>query len=164
MLHALLTLPIALYAAGLPTPEDNDALLGIVATPAKGGVRLAFVVPDSPAARAGMKAGDLLLELGGRELEGPAHVDRLLAGAKPGEELAYELRRGRDRVHRGEATLAARAELESEYLTARKRGQTGFRAPDWFGFAWAGLEEDAEPPSRAASAGKVVVIHAFQSW
>ena len=60
--------------------------------------------------------------------------------------------------------LIARRSYKGEFLRSRKRGSTGFKAPEWYGFAWANLEKDEEPPDRANTKDKVVVIHAFQSW
>lgn len=52
-------------------------------------------IPNSPAARAGLREGDLLLGLGGRSVRGlsPQELLKLLQG-RPGERLALEVERG----------------------------------------------------------------------
>jgi len=106
----------------------------------------------------------VLLELDRKPLKDPIQLDRLLSQHQPLDELVYKFRRGRDRVHTGELALGARSELRAEQLGTRKRGETGFPAPAWYGWAWNNLDKKAAPPSPANTAGKVVVIHAFQSW
>lgn len=149
--------------------RDNPALLGVVAIDAERGVRLVEVISGSAAQGANLRVGDLLLRLDDKPLEDPSHLDGLLAAYEPGDEVSYRLLRGRDRVHPGKLTLGMltlgdRRSLRSEGLKRRKSGQTGFEAPEWHGWAWSNLDEKEEAPSRANTAGRVVVIHAFQSW
>ncbi len=50
------------------------------------GVLVSDVMPDSPAARAGLKAGDILLELDGKKMEVPADLQRAVGLASPGKD------------------------------------------------------------------------------
>jgi serine protease Do len=48
------------------------------------GVLVSDVMPDSPAAKAGLQAGDILLEFEGKKLEGPSDLQRAVGLAAPG--------------------------------------------------------------------------------
>ncbi len=73
----------------------NDAWLGVVPAdePAEGGVKVAEVRPDSPAAAAGVRAGDVLESLDGKELRIPSDLPRVLAGLRPGTDATLRIRR-----------------------------------------------------------------------
>ena len=60
----------------------------------EGPVRVESVDPDGEAQRAGLKPGDLILEMNGRPLEGLPQDD--LERLKPGREMKFKLRRGRE--------------------------------------------------------------------
>ena len=49
------------------------------------GVLISDIVPDSPAARAGLKPGDILLEFEGKRLEGPGDLQRAVGLFAPGQ-------------------------------------------------------------------------------
>jgi S1-C subfamily serine protease len=68
------------------------------------GVRAESVVPDSPAARAGFVAGDVLLELDGKPVAGLAEFAAILRGYAAGSNV-NALRR------RGEVTQLLKVEL-----------------------------------------------------
>jgi RNA polymerase sigma factor (sigma-70 family) len=62
---------------------------GLQLEPAEGGVRVAGMRDDSPAARAGLKTGELLLAIDGKEIRGlGAGAARYLMGRKPGGTVA----------------------------------------------------------------------------
>ncbi len=58
------------------------------------GVRAESVVPDSPAARAGIVAGDVLLELDGKAVNDLGAFAAALKAYKPGDRVKAKLRRG----------------------------------------------------------------------
>jgi membrane-associated protease RseP (regulator of RpoE activity) len=140
--------------------ETNRAVLGVVAVEREKGVGIAEVIEGSPAAAAGLRAGDFLLSIDGSEIRRATDVDRALAGRKPGDEVRVAYRRGETKAE-VKAKLVLRSSVEA--LKPRKRGETGFEAPAWYAYAWANVEEGKEP-SPETTKGKVVVIHAFQSW
>jgi hypothetical protein len=66
--------------------------------PRTAGVRVRRVVPDGPAEASGLRRGDILVQVGGRDVAYEDIVDRLSAiGA--GEEVQLQVVRGGDRLH-----------------------------------------------------------------
>ncbi len=71
------------------------------------GLRLDGVVPDSPAEKAGMKTGDILVKLGGEPVTGLGDFNELLRKHQPGDRVKLEWTR-EGVAGQGEAELAAR--------------------------------------------------------
>jgi hypothetical protein len=61
------------------------------------GVRVAGVLPGSPAEKAGLKEGDLLVEFAGISIEDLRSFSNILKGLKPGEEVDVVFVRGEER-------------------------------------------------------------------
>lgn len=59
----------------------------------EGGALVEHVVTDSPAAKAGVKDGDVIVGFGGDVIRGPARVTEKIRAAKPGEKVIVDLRR-----------------------------------------------------------------------
>jgi len=57
------------------------------------GALVAKVENDSPAARAGLRAGDVIVKVGDTRIENPRTLARVVAAAKPGTALSFEVRR-----------------------------------------------------------------------
>src|SRR5213592_4290121 len=55
------------------------------------GVLISDVVPDSPAAKAGLKAGDILIEFDGKKVEAPADLQRTVGLAQPGHDAKMKV-------------------------------------------------------------------------
>ena len=96
----------AAYAAtsgsnGNRTPEPAavtataPAWLGVdlANAPVRGAV-VAKVVPGSPAAKAGIRPGDLITQLDTQPIETPAILQSAITGMQPGDRLDIELQRG----------------------------------------------------------------------
>ena len=80
---------------GVAAPEVTQRpLLGISIEQAEGGVRIAAVSKGSIAERAGLRAGDLLLEIAGRPAKDPADVREAVQRQAPGTWLPLRVRRG----------------------------------------------------------------------
>lgn len=61
------------------------------------GVLITAVTGDGPAARAGLKAGDVVVKLDGKSVGSSAELRKALAGTEPGQEVAVQVvRRGKD--------------------------------------------------------------------
>jgi S1-C subfamily serine protease len=74
---------------------------------APSGARVASIAPDSPAARAGVLVGDVIVELDGRPILTEWSLVAYIAGLEAGRSVRITLLRGGAR-HQLEATLAAR--------------------------------------------------------
>ena len=138
-------------------------LLGVAAVEEKGKVVVGHVMSKSPAAKAGLEAGDVLIRIGDQPIKRWGDVGKALSGAAPGSkvEITYE-REGRSLD--ATAKLADLGRSKHAFLKRRKRGEVKYRAPAWHAFAWANVPEGEQPPTLANSKGKVVIFHAFQSW
>lgn len=144
--------------------RKEPPLLGVVTAPCKGGgLELLHVLEGSPAARAGLERGDVLLEVGGNTVAQPLELSGVLVDAGPGTGLDLKGRRGKEGFTK-QVTLAGRSDLEGDFLERRKVGETGFEAPPWYAYAWTNLPEGAPPPTLQSTKGKVVALHAFQAW
>jgi serine protease Do len=73
------------------------------------GCRLTEVDEDSPASRAGLKVGDVVLRVNGRAIRVSAVFRRWVDEAKPGETLNIEIKRG-------DEVLSVRVKLETPQL------------------------------------------------
>lgn len=59
-----------------------------------GAAKLESVVPDGPAAGAGLRTGDLVIEVAGKRIETGDELRAAIDARKPGEELELKVRRG----------------------------------------------------------------------
>jgi S1-C subfamily serine protease len=62
--------------------------------PDDSGVLLVRVMRDSPAAAAGLRSGDVLKSVGGKNVTDPDAVQKIVANAKIGDNLPVEVSRG----------------------------------------------------------------------
>ena len=70
------------------------------------GAMIVEVVPDSPAARAGLREGDILVALDGESLDGTGDLAAMIALHKPGDEVVVEV-----------AEMGVRLGMESREVT-----------------------------------------------
>ena len=71
---------------------DRGALVSRARTSA--GETLDAVVPGGPAEKAGVREGDIILAVGGREIDAEHPLDLVLAGFAPGQTVDLSIRRG----------------------------------------------------------------------
>ena len=81
------------------------------------GVLLSEVMPDSPAAKSGLKQGDILLEFDGKKVEAPADLQRAVGLSSPG--LTAKVKVWRDQ---GEKTVEIKVGEAPEEREAQQRG------------------------------------------
>ena len=93
--------------------DDWSGYLGHLAvarvTEGAGGCRVGVVGAGTPAAKAGILAGDVITAVAGTPTPDPAALRTVLAGTRPGKRVAIELRRAGD-------TLAVETDLERRPL------------------------------------------------
>jgi hypothetical protein len=103
------------HGAAMPTDEDAPAMPGYGAymgtipdmTPQDFGVRITGVREGSPAQKAGLQAGDILVELGGKEISDLYAYTYALREHKPGDEVTVVVLREGERT-RFQAVLGQR--------------------------------------------------------
>ncbi len=96
-------------------------LLGILLEPGSntaGSLAVRLVVPQSPAAQAGVLPGDVIVAFDGQAATGPAELRSRIARKKPGENVTLDLLRGGERKKLELALAAAPSALPDE-LAAR---------------------------------------------
>jgi putative serine protease PepD len=74
--------------------EIQRGYLGVRLAPLDSGVRLADVIDGEAADDAGLRAGDTVLEAGGRKVSTAGDIQSAVAARKPGDELELKIRRG----------------------------------------------------------------------
>ncbi len=72
----------------------RPAMLGIFAAVGAADARIGNIVSGSGAEKAGLKAGDVILKFGGREVHKYEDIPPLVQAHKPGDHLEVEFRRG----------------------------------------------------------------------
>ena len=92
------------------------------------GVLISDVVPDSPAGKAGLKPGDILLEFEGKKTEAPADLQRAVGLASPGTEVKMKVwREGSDK------TVDVKIGEAPDDREAQQRGGSGKSTPSALG-------------------------------
>jgi serine protease Do len=89
-----------------PVTEDIAAAIGLEAAR---GVLIADVTAETPAAKAGLKRGDVVTAVNGTAVATPRDLTRMIASAKPGAKVRIELLRA-GKVSEIGITLGQRAE------------------------------------------------------
>jgi len=84
---------------------------------APAGAVVVGVEPGSPAERAGLRTGDVILAFGGKPIEDPNELPRLVAAAQPGQKAQLEVWRNAKR----EQLTATVGEFPSESATASRK-------------------------------------------
>jgi serine protease Do len=87
-----------------PVQSPDRPMLGVKLGAGEGGVLVTEVVPNSPAEKAGLKGGDLIIKVNGKEVSEPDGLIRLVGEFKAGDEISFVFRRnGAEKS--GKATL-----------------------------------------------------------
>lgn len=75
-------------------PGQRSPALGVVARDSPDGCQIARVLPGSAAAEAGLRTNDVLLLVAGKKVQGPPDLEKALLGARFGDPVLVEVRRG----------------------------------------------------------------------
>ncbi len=106
--------------------EPSKAYLGLTPENTPRGVRIAEVQKDSPAAKAKLEKGDMLLALDGKELKITDDLLLPLQPRQPGDKAKLTYQHG-DKKETADITLAARPGLDEK---AKKRGTLGIQVEE----------------------------------
>ena len=89
-------------AASAPAPGSAPRRVSLGTIPdfarESGGVLLSGVVPGSPAEKAGLQKGDVLVEMDGVEVDNLGDFSGVLKSHQPGDEVEVVVLRGEERV------------------------------------------------------------------
>jgi thiol-disulfide isomerase/thioredoxin len=161
LLCALVTVPtVALAGEPAPAAKGSPARhappwLGVQMGDAGGGVLVRHVLRGSPAEKAGLRDGDVILTVERAAVAKPTDVSSAVAQRAPGDALALTLRRGGQTI-----PLTARLEARPSAEETLTRDLVGSAAPAWVDTTpLAGA-----PASIDALRGKVVVLDFWASF
>ena len=139
--------------------REGAGWLGVeLAAPPEGdsGVLIRGVVPGSPAERAGLALGDLLLMIDGKAVARPGDVIELVSTHRPGERVAVVLRRGGV-----ERLVAATLEPLPNDEKLMQRRYVDSRAPGLSGLT---TIQGNVAPSLVPLRGRVVLVEFWATW
>ncbi|HJZ84283.1 MAG TPA: PDZ domain-containing protein [Polyangia bacterium] len=104
--------------------EDLRTFFG---APADRGVLVNRVEPDGPGARAGLKAGDVIVEVGGEKAEEPEDVVAVLADKKAGDTVSLGVVRNRARQMLSATLKAGKGKDGMDFFLSPGEGLQGLR-------------------------------------
>ncbi|MDJ0388103.1 DegQ family serine endoprotease [Roseomonas sp. E05] len=122
---------------GVSTQPVDATMAEALNLPNAEGALVAQVEPDSPAAQAGVKAGDVVTAVGGTKVSNPRDLARLVAAMPPGTKTELTTRRGGDEKNL-EVKLAA---LQDEKAKAGQPGGDEGSERGRIGIGLASVEE-----------------------
>jgi serine protease Do len=94
---------------GISLQELNDDLAAYFGVKAGAGVLITEVVKDTPAAKAGLKAGDVLVQMGEKPVKDSEDIHEILAGLKKGDSIAITvIRHGKREALKAEPDFSRR--------------------------------------------------------
>jgi serine protease Do len=104
--------PVGVGVVSVPTRKggrdvSRSGYLGILLADAESGVKISEVMPDTAAAKAGLKANDVVLSLGGKAVKDVSNFIESVGEHKPGDEVTLRIKRG-DAEKEIKATLGKR--------------------------------------------------------
>lgn len=138
---------------GVSVRDTEPEILAAVGLEDRTGALIANVNPDSPAQKAGLKAGDVVIELEGQKIESSTDLTRKVGSFAPGESVRIKaFRDGRERtftvkLDRREAPVLAamsRGEAPEQESEVTERLGVSFRTLDDSARRRLGIEEDID--------------------
>lgn len=139
-------------------PMAGRGWLGVelAAAPGEGGVRVRRVIKGSPAAKAGVLAGDLIQRLDGSAVVEPEDVMSHVAARPAGHRMSVAIRRGST-----ERLLAVVLDARPDEDGMMRMSFVGSKAPAFDSLL---AVQGSVTPDVSALRGKVVVLEFWASW
>jgi serine protease Do len=122
------------------------------------GVLISDVVPESPAGKAGLKPGDILLEFEGKKTDGPADLQRAVGLASPGQ--ATKVKVWRDGSER---TLEVKIGEAPDEREAQQRGSSRGGTPTVLGMEVRPITPDVARQLNLRTSEGVIVARVEES-
>lgn len=122
---------------------------------AAGGVKVGRVLPSSPAAKAGLRSGDVIVTINGTAVTRPRQVILLTRRSKPGRTLRLKVKRGGRTLNKWLRLVRAPGAAALLRLYWLNQRAPGFTAP---------LINRAGSKSLASLRGKPVILYFWASW
>ena len=94
-------------------PSPNRPVLGVQLSEGEGGVLVEGVVESSPAEKAGLRKGDIIIKVNGKGVNIPNEMIALVRGQKVGEDVRFEYLRNGERS-KGKAKLVRMRDLDED--------------------------------------------------
>lgn len=128
---------------------------GFTMSTALGGVRVGRVLPTSPAAKAGLRGGDVIYKINSSSVATPSQVIAITGRFKPGSSLRISFRRGAKAMTKWLKLVKAPAAATLLRLYWLNQRAPGFTAP---------LINRSGSKSLASLRGKPVILYFWASW
>lgn len=80
---------------GVEIAEIDDVTAKHFGLPSANGALVNNVIPDTPASKAGIKRGDVILQFGGRDIESPLDLQDVVAGTPPQKKVTVKILRNK---------------------------------------------------------------------
>jgi len=100
------------------TTPDELPWLGVMMQNTRFGILFSRIIPESPAAEAGLMAGDLLLSVDQRPIRSALELSSLIRLSEPGDQLQLELLRGKEKIVREVTTqIMPQSDIQLEAIS-----------------------------------------------
>lgn len=128
---------------------------GFTMVTAAGGVKVGRVLPTSPAAKAGLRSGDVIYQINGQTVTTPRQVILITSRSKPGRTLRIRLKRGGRKLRKWLRLVKAPGAAKLLRLYWLNQRAPGFTAP---------MINRSGSKSLASLRGKQVILYFWASW